>query len=129
MTMATLQLWAVTAWNALLCIGFDSPDITSAVCIDIGCTDVRIKWNTTIPPECIISLTLIWSSLQFGTHEKLINAAQTEATLSGLRCDTRYNFRISYRVQRRNHSTSFNSTPVSVYAGGKHIECFTRHNK
>lgn len=129
MTMATLQLWAVTAWKSLLCIGFDLPDITSAVCIDIECTDVRIKWNTTIPPECIISLILIRSSQQFGTHEIPINAAQTEATQSRLHCDTWYDFRVSYRVQRQNHSTSFNSTPVSVYAGGKYIECFTCHHK
>jgi len=118
LSMLLLSSWSMVVGRQMCqSFGFDSPDNTSAVCIDIGCTDVGIKWNTAIPPECIISLTLIRSSQQFGTDEIPINAAQTEATLSGLHCDTQYNFWVSYRVQRRNHSTSFNSTPVSVYAG------------
>jgi len=89
----------------------------SAVRNDDRSAGAKIKWNTTIPPECISSVTVV---SQFPADDYTPpNIMQTdEATLSGLRCDTIYNFRV--RVRRRLHTDvnpAATSNIVSVHVG------------
>lgn len=90
----------------------------SAVRKDDGSPGAKVKWNITIPPECIISVTVV---SQFSAEDYTPpNIMQTdEVTLSGLRCDTIYYFRV--RVCRRLHTdviTAVTSNIVPVHVGG-----------
>lgn len=89
----------------------------SAVRNDDRSAGAKIKWNTTIPPECISSVTVV---SQISEHYTPPNIMQTdEATLSGLQCDTIYNFWV--RVRRRLHTNvnpAVTSNTVSVHVGG-----------
>ena len=89
----------------------------SAVRNDDRSAGAKVKWNTTIPPECISSVT-VYS--QF--HDKDYtppNIMQTdEVTLSGLHCDTMYNFRVRVRRRYLLRNISVTSNNVSVHVGG-----------
>lgn len=86
----------------------------SAVRKDDGSPGARVKWNTTIPPECISSV-IVYSQFRDKDYTPQ-NIMQTdEATLRGLLCDTMYNFRVRVRL----HSNiPVSSNNVSVHVGG-----------
>lgn len=88
----------------------------SAVRKDDGSPGAKVKWNITIPPECISSVTVY--SL-YKAHHTPPNIMQTdEATLSGLLCDTMYNFRVTVRLRS---GTAVTSHSMSVHVGGTYI--------
>jgi len=94
-------------------VGSGRPVITSAVRHDDGSPGVKVKWTTTIPPECILNVT-VWS--QYGDHHTSTNVTQTdEATLSDLRCDTQYD--LALRVYHLPTRSAVFSNTVSVYVG------------
>jgi len=89
----------------------------SAVRNDDRSAGAKVKWNTTIPPECISSVT-VYNQFRDKDYTPP-NIMQTdEVTLSGLHCDTIYDFRV--RVRRRSNF-SVTSNNVSVHVGGTYI--------
>ena len=87
----------------------------SAVRKDDGSPGAKVKWNTTIPPECISSVTVQSQYIDYTPP----NIMQTdEANLSGLLCDVMYNFRVTVRLPS---SIAVTSNDVSVHVGGTYI--------
>jgi len=91
----------------------------SAVRKDDRSPGAKVKWNTTIPLECISSVT-VYSQFRDKDYTPP-NIMQTdEATLSGLLCDTIYNFRVRVRLHIRGN-IPVSSNTVSVHVGGTYI--------
>ena len=101
-------------------VGFGAPVITSAVRNDDGSPGARVKWNTTIPPECITSVTVI--SQYSSNHYTPPTIMQTdEATLSGLLCNTVYNFLVRVYHLHSGIRIAVGSNTVPVHVGGMYI--------
>ena len=88
--------------------------------------DVRMTWNTTVPPECVSSVRV---ELRTSSHDgpavttfTTTNTSHTEVILNGLQCGTRYYANV---VVTGNTSDGINTTvssrQVQVFIGGKEI--------
>ena len=95
--------------------------ITSAVRTDDGSPGARLKWNTTIPLDCIISVAVI-SQYRDGDYKPSTIMQTDEATLSDLRCDATYQFRvtvnISVRLDNITARTTVSSESLPLRVGG-----------
>ena len=108
--------------NHAFTAGFGAwPVIMSAVRNDDGSPGARLKWNTTIPLDCIISVTVI-SQYSDDDYTPSTIMQTDEATLSDLRCDATYQFRVSVSVSVRLENitvrTTVNSNILPLRVGG-----------
>ena len=58
---------------------------------------VRVTWNTTVPPECVASVRVVFRRSRHGpvvTTYTTTNTSQTEAIPTGLQCGTHYYFTV-----------------------------------
>ena len=57
----------------------------------------RVTWNTTIPPECVTSVTVEFRTSRHGpvvANYTTTNTSQTEVIQTGLQCATNYYTRV-----------------------------------
>ena len=90
---------------------------------------VRVTWNTTLPPECVTSVTV---NFRTTTNRVLVasyttTSTQTEIIQTGLRCATSYYIRVVVSGKPRYQGVPVEqfllSNRVRVFVGGKEILC------
>ena len=93
---------------------------------------VRVTWSSTIPPECVASVTVEFRISSRGpvvATYTTTNTSQTELIQTGLQCATDYYISVVVIGENSNgiHPT-LSSGQVQVLVGGKEIVCMTFHN-
>ena len=93
---------------------------------------VRVTWNTTLPPECVTSVTV---NFRITTNGGLVaantttNTSQTEIIQTGLQCGASYYVRVivsgkpTYQGVPLEQFLPSNQVRVSISTGGKEIVC------
>ena len=93
----------------------------------------RVTWSTTIPPECVTSVSVEFRII--GSHGPVVatytttNTSQTEVIQTGLRCATYYYTRVVVTGEVRppggmTVTVMLNSrSDVPVFVGGKETVC------
>ena len=98
--------------------------IVSAEREDGSTPGARVTWSTTVPPECVASVTVEfrtssrwpWSVVRSFTTT---SASDTEVIQTGLQCDTTYYIRVVVTgVASLGTLRSSRSHQVQVYVGG-----------
>ena len=91
---------------------------------------VRVTWNTTLPPDCVTSVTVNFRATANGVlvaTYTTTNTSQTEIIQTGFRCATNYYVRAIVHGEPRYQGVSveqfLSSTQVQVFIGGKEIAC------
>ena len=80
----------------------------------------RVTWSTTVPPECVASVTVEFSTSSRGSVVRsytTTNTSETEVIQTGLQCDTTYYIRVE--VTGVASLGTLNSNQVPVRVGGK----------
>ena len=95
---------------------------------------VRVTWNTTLPAECVTSVSV---SFRTTTNGVLVatytttNISQTEIIQTGLQCGTSYNTRVVVAGEPTYQGVPLQqfllSNQVQVFIGGKQIVCARFH--
>ena len=121
---------AVTQFN------FRNVKVLSAESVGGTTPGVRVTWNTTVPPECVASVTVefrLTSSRGPGpvvANYTTTNTSQTEAIQTGLQCATYYCIRVIVTGDIRppggmptTHMLSPRHSDVQVLVGGNETTC------
>ena len=77
----------------------------------------RVTWNTTVPPECVASVTVEFSSESVVISYTTTSTSETEVIQTGLQCDTIYYIRVV--VTGVASLGTVTSNQVQVYFEGK----------
>ena len=93
---------------------------------------VRVTWRTTVPPECVASVTVEFQTSSCGpavVTYTTTNTSQTELIQTGLQCATNYYIRVIVTGETSDglHLT-LSSRQVQVLVGGREIVCMTFDN-
>ena len=93
----------------------------------------RVTWNTTVPPECVMSVRVEFRTSNLGpvvATYTTTNTSQTEVIQTGLQCGTNYYTRVVVTGEVRpagGMSTTVMLSPrhsdVQVLVGGKETVC------
>ena len=89
----------------------------SAVREDGPTPGARVTWSTTVPPECVASVTVEFSSGSVVRSYTTTNTSETEVIQTGLQCGTTYNITV---VVTGVASLNGTVTSNTVQVGGKH---------
>ena len=90
----------------------------------------RVTWNTTLPPDCVTSVTVNFRATTNGVlvaTYTTTNTSQTEIIQTGLQCGTSYNIKVVVSGKPRHQGVLveqiLSSKQVQVLIGGKEIVC------
>ena len=84
----------------------------------------RVTWSTTVPPECVASVTVEFRTSSSGSVVRSYttsNTSGTEVIQTGLQCNTTYYIRVV--VTGVASLGALSSDPVQVVVGGKVTAC------
>ena len=90
---------------------------------------VRVTWNTTLPPECVTSVTVVFRTTPNGrlAATNTTTNTQTEVIQTGLQCGTRYYIRVVVTGEPRYQGAPVEqillSNQVQVFVEGKELLC------
>ena len=91
---------------------------------------VRVTWSTTLPPECVVSVTVNFRTTPNGgvaATNTTTNTSQTEVIQTGLQCGTSYYIRVVVTGKPRYQGVPVEqvlfSSQVRVFIEGKEIAC------
>ena len=95
--------------------------------VDSSTPAARVTWSTTIPSECVTSVTVEFRTDRLGevvANYTTTNTSQTEVHQTGLQCATYYYIRVvvTGETSGSEHVTQ-SSNQVQVLVGGKEIVC------
>ena len=91
----------------------------SAVREDGPTPGARVTWSTTVPPECVASVTVEFSTSSSGSVVRSYttnSTSETEVIQTGLQCDTTYYIRVV--VTGVASLSTLSSNQVQVYFEG-----------
>ena len=89
----------------------------SAVREDGPTPGARVTWSTTVPPECVASVTVEFSSGSVVRSYTTTNTSEAEVLQTGLQCGTTYYIRVV--VTGVASLGNLTSDQVQVYFEGK----------
>ena len=96
----------------------------------------RVTWNTTLPAECVTSVTVNFRTTTNGVlaaANTTTNTSQTEVIQTNLQCGTNYNVRVFITGEPTFQGVPLQqyllSNQVRVFIGGKEIVCVRFHCK
>ena len=89
----------------------------SAERVDGPTPGARVTWRTTVPPECVASVTVEFSSGSVVISYTTTSTSETEVIQTGLQCGTTYYIRVV--VTGVASLGTLNSSQVQVYFEGK----------
>ena len=96
----------------------------SAVREDGPTPGARVTWSTTVPPDCVASVTVEFRTNSSGSVLSVVrsytttNTSETEVIQTGLQCNTTYYIRVV--VTGVASLGNLSSNQVQVHVGGKH---------
>ena len=115
-------------WFLCVAAQFSTSDYTvtvSAESVDGPTPAVRVTWSTTVPLECVASVTVDFRTVSSGpvvATNTTTNTSQTEIIQTGLRCVTYYFIRVvvtgEFTIRPRRTSDQ-----IQVLVGGNEIMC------
>ena len=86
----------------------------------------RVTWSTTVPPECVASVTVEFRTSSSGNVVRsYTTTSETEVIQTGLQCETTYFIRVVVTGVTKSPGT-LRSNQVPVFVGGK-IEVTAMH--
>ena len=97
---------------------------TPTVRADGSTPAARVTWSTTVPPECVASVTVEFRTSSSGSVVRsytTTNTSETEVIQTGLQCGTTYYIRVVVTGVASLGAVS--SDQVQVVAGGKVTAC------
>ena len=98
-----------------------------AVSLNSSTPTARVTWSTTIPPECVTSVTVEFRTDRLGSvvaNYATTNTSQTEIIQTGMRCATNYYIRVVVTGAASDGlRVTQSSSQVQVLVGGKEIVC------
>ena len=83
---------------------------------------VRVTWNTTAPPECVVSVRIVFRRSALGsivTTYTTTNTSGTQVIQSSLQCATAYYVRVFVGAVQRLGGIQHQSIQKRVIVGGK----------
>ena len=120
--------------HAVTQFDFLNVEILSAESVIGSTPGVRVTWNTTVPPECVASVTVEFRLTS--RHGSVVanytttNTSQTEVIQTGLQCGTSYYTRVVVTGELRLQGgvpairmLSPRHSDVQVLVGGKETVC------
>ena len=86
---------------------------------------VRVTWNTTLPPECVTSVTANFRTAPNGglAATNTTTNTQTEIIQTGLQCGTRYYIRVVVTGEPR-----YQGAPVEQILSSNQVQVFVEGN-
>ena len=89
---------------------------------------VRVTWSTTIPPQCVTSVSAVFRTSSRGPVEvtyTTTNTSQTEFIQTGLQCGTYYYIAVNVTGETSDglHPTLWSRTMQVAVSGGKFSYC------
>ena len=110
-------------------VSFARQSVTvSAERVDGSTPGARVTWSTTVPPECVASVTVDFRTSSSGSVVRsytTTNTSETEVIQTGLQCGTTYYIRVVVTGIASRGALSRNPVPVRV--GGKVTACVAVH--
>ena len=98
-----------------------------AVNLNSSTPTARVTWSTTIPPECVASVTVEFRTDRLGSvvvNYTTTNTSETEIIQTGLQCATNYYIRVVVTGAASDSlHVTLSSSQVQVFVGGKEIVC------
>jgi len=91
---------------------------------DSSTPGARVTWSTTVPPECVASVTVTFTPSSSGSVVRFYtttNTSETEVIQTGLQCGTNYFIRVT--VSGASSLGNLSSNQVEVLVGGKITAC------
>ena len=82
----------------------------------------RVSWNTTVPPECVASVTVEFRTSSGGSVVRsytTTNTSETEVIETGLQCDTTYYIGVTVTGVDLLDNDALASNEVDVPVGGE----------
>ena len=95
----------------------------SAESVDGSTPGVRVTWNTTVPTQCVTSVTVNFRAAANGAlvaKYTTTNTSQTAIIQTGLRCATFYYIRVVVTGE-----PSFQGVPLKQFLFGSQVRVFT----
>ena len=87
---------------------------------------VRVTWNTTVPPECVASVTVEFRTSISGNVVRsytTTNTSETEVIQTGLQCAATYYIRMVLTGVSSLGTLIMSSSQMQVVVGGKVTAC------
>ena len=84
---------------------------------------VRVTWSTTVPPECVASVTVKFKLSEMGNLSSTYNTtniSEAEVIQTGLRCATKYYIRVV--VDRSSEKGKWKSLQEEFLVGGNKLK-------
>ena len=131
-SLVLLYMPAVTQFH------FHNVKILSAESVGGSTPGVRVTWNTTIPPECVASVTVEFRTSSYSpvvATYTTTNTSQTVVIQTGLQCTTNYYTRLLVTGKLRPPSgmptqpLAPRHPDVQVLVGGNETACDFNHSK
>jgi len=102
----------------------------NAESVDGSPPGARVTWSTTLPPECVASVTVKFRTVSSGSvviPYTTTNTSETEVIQTGLQCGTTYLIRVTVTAVRipSVQRNVLESAEVQVLIGGKVTACVT----
>jgi len=94
--------------------------------VDGSTPGARVTWSTTIPPECVASVTVEFRNGSNGSvvsSYTTTNTSETEVIETGLQCDTTYNIGVTVTGVGLLDNDALTSNEVDVPVGGEVNTC------
>jgi len=89
----------------------------SAESVDGTTPGARVTWSTTVPPECVASVTVEFRTSSENVVRSTTNTSETEVIQTGLQCATTYYIRVTVTAELSLGTLA--SKQVQVLVGGK----------
>ena len=82
----------------------------------------RVTWNTTLPPDCVTSVSVNFRTTANGVLEAInstTNTSQTEIIQTGLQCATSYNITVVASGKPR-----YQGVPIDQFLSSNKVQIF-----
>ena len=117
---------AITTTFAAARFALSSITVSAESVMEGSTSAARVTWSTTVPPECVASVTVEFRTSSFGpavANYTTTNASQTEAITSRLQPDTMYYITVMVVARESSGGTrpTLRSRQVQLLSAGKYL--------
>jgi len=94
--------------------------IVSAERVDGPTPGARVSWNTTVPPECVASVTVEFRTSSHGSvviPYTTTNTSETEVVQTGLQCNKTYYIRVKITGVSSIGTLNINTMQLAIVGG------------
>ena len=114
--------FGITTTHTAVQILISTITVSAESVVDSSTPAARVSWRTTIPPQCIASVTVEFRTSSRGpvvANYTTTNSSQSEVIKNGLQCTTYYYIRVVVTGEASGIHVTLSSRQVRVWIGGK----------